>query len=243
MTDRLIPLFAIGAFLAFTLSQAGMVQHWRRASGASGRRRSTWINGVGAVATGMTLVVVAVSKFADGAWIAVIAVPVVVFLFAQVRAHYDSVGEQVADDQPLVLASPRPPVVVVPVQSWNKLTSRGLRFALSLSPDVRALHILTQDSTICELTPIWEEVVAGPAREAGLVPPQLILRKSTFRQFFGPMIDYVGQLRDQHPDRENRRHRPRPRCRALVPGLPAQQPRNAPAQPAASARRPTCGRR
>ncbi len=71
VTDRLIPLFAIGAFLAFTLSQAGMVQHWRRLGGA-GQTRSMWINGVGAVATGITLVVVVVSKFAEGAWIAVL---------------------------------------------------------------------------------------------------------------------------------------------------------------------------
>jgi amino acid transporter len=201
VTDRLIPLFAIGAFLAFTLSQAGMVQHWRRLGGP-GSRRSMWINGVGAVATGLTLIVVVVSKFAEGAWIAVIAVPVVVFTFSRINAHYRSVAKQVADDQPLVLSETHPPIVVVPVQSWSKLTSRGLRFALELSPDVRALHILTQDTTICELTLVWEELVAGPARAAGLEPPQLVLRKSTYRQFFGPLVDYVEQLRDRHADRD-----------------------------------------
>jgi hypothetical protein len=201
VTDRLIPLFAIGAFLAFTLSQAGMVQHWRRLGG-EGSRRSMWINGIGAVATGVTLVVVVVSKFAEGAWIAVIAVPVVVFTFSRIKLHYASVAAQVADDHPLVLTETHPPIVVVPVQSWSKLTSRGLRFALELSPDVRALHILTQDSTISELTGVWEELVAGPAREAGLQPPQLVLRKSTYRQFFAPLVDYVEQLRDRHPDRD-----------------------------------------
>jgi hypothetical protein len=88
----------------------------------------------------------------------------------------------------------------VPVQSWSKLTSRGLRFALELSNDVRAIHILTQDSTICELTAVWEELVGGPARAAGLPVPQLILRKSTYRQFFAPLIDYVEHLRDGHTD-------------------------------------------
>ncbi len=201
VTDRLIPLFAIGAFLAFTLSQAGMVQHWRRRAG-SGSRRSMWINGVGAVATGLTLLVVVISKFAEGAWIAVIAVPLVVLIFAGINRHYRSVAAQVADDEPLVLTETHPPIAIVPVQSWSKLTSRGLRFALELSPDVRALHVLTQDSTICELTAVWEELVAGPARAAGLPPPQLILRKSTYRQFFGPLVDYVEQLRDHHPDRD-----------------------------------------
>ena len=198
VTDRLIPLFAIGAFLAFTLSQAGMVQHWRRVGGPA-KHRSLWLN---AVATGITLVVVVVSKFVDGAWLAVIVVPLVVLLFVRINRHYRSVARQVANDEPLVLSKAQPPIALVPVQSWNKLTSRGLRFALELSSDVRALHILTQDSTISELTPVWEELVAGPARAAGLSPPQLVLRKSTYRQFFAPLVDYVIQVRDRHPERD-----------------------------------------
>jgi amino acid transporter len=201
VTDKLIPLFAIGAFLAFTLSQAGMVLHWRKASSA-GKHHSMWINALGAVATGITLVVVVVSKFTEGAWIAVIAVPLVVFTFARIHHHYAIVAKQVAEDEPLELSKTQPPIVIVPVQSWSKLTARGLRFALELSSDVRALHILTQDSTISELTPVWEELVAGPARAAGLEPPQLVLRKSTYRQFFAPLVDFVEQLRDRHPDRD-----------------------------------------
>jgi amino acid transporter len=201
VTDRLIPLFAIGAFLAFTLSQAGMVQHWRKLGGPNSRR-SLVINGVGAVATGITLVVVTVSKFAEGAWIAVLVVPLLVLMFRRISRHYASVGQQVVEDQPLSLETAKPPIVIVPVQSWSKLTSRGLRFALELSKDVRALHILTQDTMITELTPMWEELVGGPARAAGLPVPQLILRKSTYRQFFGPLVDYVVQVRDRHPDRD-----------------------------------------
>jgi amino acid transporter len=201
VTDRLIPLFAIGAFLAFTLSQAGMVQHWRRVGGPA-KHHSLWINAVGSVATGITLLVVVVSKFVEGAWLAVIAIAVVVWVFSRINAHYRSVGRQVADDLPLSLSQAKPPIVVVPVQSWSKITSRGLRFALELSPEVLALHILTQDSMISELTLCWEELVSGPARAAGHAPPQLILRKSTYRQFFGPLVDYVIQLRDRSPDRD-----------------------------------------
>jgi amino acid transporter len=201
VTDRLIPLFAIGAFLAFTVSQAGMVQHWRRVGGPAARR-SLWLNTLGASATGVTLVVVIVSKFVEGAWIAVLIVPLVVVMFRRIHRHYGQVAAQVADDQPLVLSETHHPIVVVPVQSWNKLTSRGLRFALELSDDVRALHILTQDSTISELTAVWEDLVGGPARATGLPVPRLILQKSTYRQFFAPFIDYVEQLRDHHPDRD-----------------------------------------
>jgi amino acid transporter len=201
VTDRLIPLFAIGAFLAFTLSQAGMVQHWRKLGGA-GAHRSIWINAVGAVATGITLVVVVVSKFAEGAWIAVLVVPLLVFFFSRVSRHYVCVARQVAEEQPLSLEETKPPIVVVPVQSWSKLTSRGLKFAFEISDDVRAIHVLTQDSTISELTAAWEELVGATARATGRPVPQLVLRKSTYRQFFAPLVDYIVQLSEGHPDRD-----------------------------------------
>jgi amino acid transporter len=201
VTDRLIPLFAVGAFLAFTLSQAGMVQHWRRLGGPRARH-SMWINGLGAVATGVTLVVVVVSKFTDGAWLTVVIVPLMVLTFSRINRHYRGVGAEVADDQPLDLSKSEPPIVVVPVQAWNKLSSRGLRFGMELSPDVRALHILTQDSTICDLTAVWDDLVGVPARAAGVAPPRLVLRKSTYRQFFAPLIQYVEQLRDEQPTRD-----------------------------------------
>jgi amino acid transporter len=201
VTDRLIPLFAIGAFLAFTLSQVGMVQHWRKRGGV-GARRSMWINAVGGVATGITLVVVVVSKFAEGAFIAVLVVPLLVVFFWRVSRHYACVARQVAEEQPLTLEETKPPIVVVPVQSWSKLTSRGLRFAFEISDDVRAIHVLTQDSTISELTAGWEELVGATARAIGRPVPQLVLRKSTYRQFFAPLVDYVVQLSEQHADRD-----------------------------------------
>jgi hypothetical protein len=73
---------------------------------------------------------------------------------------------------------------------------------MELSSDVRALHILTQDSTICELTAVWDELVGAPARAAGVSPPRLILRKSTYRQFFAPLIQYVELLSNEHPGRD-----------------------------------------
>jgi len=146
--------------------------------------------------------VVVVSKFSEGAWLAVVIIPLTVFTFSRIKRHYGDVAAQVADERPLDRAEATPPIVVVPVQTWNKLTRRGLRFAVQLSPDVHALHILTQDTTICELTPVWEELVSGPARDAGMPLPRLVLLKSTYRQFFAPLIEYVEKLRDNNPDRD-----------------------------------------
>jgi amino acid transporter len=88
VTDRLIPLFAVGAFMAFTLSQAGMVVHWKRAAGV-GARTSMLVNGLGALATGLTVCVVIVAKFTEGAWITVLAIPGLMVLMSAVRSHYD----------------------------------------------------------------------------------------------------------------------------------------------------------
>ena len=126
VTDRLIPLFAVGAFLAFTLSQAGMVAHWQK-TGGSAKHHSQWINAIGALATGATLIVVVISKFTEGAWVTVIVVPTLVLVFAGINKHYRYVGAQVAETAPLDLVGAHAPIAVVPVQSWNKLTRRGLR--------------------------------------------------------------------------------------------------------------------
>ncbi|HXK18662.1 MAG TPA: amino acid permease, partial [Polyangiaceae bacterium] len=201
VTDRLIPLFAIGAFLAFTMSQAGMVAHWRKL-GAKQHRYALWMNAIGATATGVTTVVVTVSKFTEGAWIAALVIPLLVWCFSAINRHYTGIAAEVADDRPLDLTATAPPLVVVPMQSWNKPSRHALRFALDLSSDVHALCILNQDTTISDLTIAWEELVAGPARAAGREPPLLVLRRSTYRQFFAPLIDYIQQQRDEHADRD-----------------------------------------
>src|SRR5207253_757322 len=118
ITDRLIPLFAVGALLAFTLSQAGMVAHWRRVSA-----RHTWrnllVNGVGATATAITLMVVLVAKFTQGAWITLLLIPGMLILFSAVNRHYASVTREIAYHSPLDLRSLRHPVVIVPMKGWD----------------------------------------------------------------------------------------------------------------------------
>src|SRR6516162_1912140 len=100
ITDNLIPLFAVGAFLAFTLSQAGMVAHWRKVGGPHAKK-SMVINGAGALCTGVTLTVVLVSKFVDGAWVMILLIPGLLAVFIGVRAHYWTVAREVASTEPL----------------------------------------------------------------------------------------------------------------------------------------------
>jgi len=201
VTDRLIPLFAIGALLAFTMSQAGMVVHWRRQGGRQARH-SLPINLVGAIATGMTAVVVAVAKFSEGAWIVVIVLPLLVASFWRIHVHYGRVAAQVADSSPLDIDAIPEPIVVVAAQSWNKMTHRALQFAMGLSPDVYALQVKAETAKMKDLTAEWTTLVEAPARAAKLRPPKLVVLPSTYRQFFQPLVDFVLELRDRNPRRD-----------------------------------------
>src|SRR5271155_626761 len=118
VTDRLIPLYAIGAFLAFTLSQAGMVMHWKRHSGP-GWHWKLLVNGVGATATGLTLLVVLVAKFVAGAWVTALLIPLMILLMSMVKRHYARVDAQTFDDSPLEVTGIQPPLVVVPMDRWS----------------------------------------------------------------------------------------------------------------------------
>src|SRR5438876_487586 len=140
VTDRLIPLYAVGAFLAFTLSQAGMVGHWRRVGG-KGATRSMLINGLGAFATGITVIVVLVAKFVEGAWITVLLIPGLLLAMGLVRRHYHAVFLEVRSMTPLELTDTIPPLVILPVQGWNRIVKKALRFAFKISPNIRAIHV------------------------------------------------------------------------------------------------------
>jgi amino acid transporter len=201
ITDRLIPLFAIGAFLAFTLSQAGMVQHWRRA-GANHSRYALAVNAVGAFATGLTLVVVAVSKFSEGAWLSVAVVPLLVFFFTRINKHYRSVAAQIETIAPLEMPPPQPPIVVLAAGSWNKMTQHGLKFALRLSQDVYVVQVKTETDNTEDLSDNWELLIANPAHAANISQPKLVILTSNYRQFFKPFLDFVLKLSSDNPKRD-----------------------------------------
>jgi amino acid transporter len=205
VTDRLIPLFAVGAFLAFTLSQAGMVMHWKRAGGR-GARSSMLINGVGAVATGLTLCVVIVAKFDEGAWITVLAIPGLIWLMTAVHRHYERIKRE-ADCHTAVQLKPlAPPVIVLPLQSWSKVAEKALRFAYTLSRDLIVVHIVTEDEagehTRDDLLSGWHEHIEKPAVQAGFPTPELVLLHSPYRLVIGPIVRYVLELERKRRDRQ-----------------------------------------
>ncbi len=187
VTDRLIPLFAIGAFLAFTLSQAGMVMHWKRQGKAHVRMT---VNAVGAVATGITTLVVLVTKFVAGAWITALLVVVMILFMRAVHRHYVRVNREIDLDRPIVPAEVGEPIVVVPVDRWSRISEKALSFALSMSCDIRCVHVVTSEGPdpFCDA---WEKDIAAPLRAAGRCVPKLVTLKSPFRYVLQPIVDYV----------------------------------------------------
>jgi amino acid transporter len=193
ITDRLVPLFAVGAFMAFTASQAGMVAHWKREGGRHARK-SLVINLVGALATAATLCIIIVSKFREGAWLTLIVIPALLVLFLRVRAGYERVARQREDPNPLELDDLCLPIVVVPLQRLDRVSRKALRFAMTLSRDVRAVQVLTEEMKLDDLTSCWPELVERPARVAGFDPPQLVVLASEYREFYGPFLEYLRKL-------------------------------------------------
>src|SRR6202030_3521481 len=148
ITDRLIPLFAIGAFLTFTLSQTGMVVHRRRelqkaqdARELHFHRVRLAINAVGAATTALALVVVITAKFAEGAWITILVIPCVIMLLVAIKQYYDELDARLREDGRLSLHGLTPPIVMVTTEGRDRLTDKALSFALSLSPDVSSVHL------------------------------------------------------------------------------------------------------
>jgi amino acid transporter len=201
ITDNLIPLFAIGAFLAFTLSQAGMVAHWRKVGGPHART-SMVINAAGAASTAVTLGVVLVSKFAEGAWVMILLIPALLALFLSVRAHYRAVACEVASSAPLDAKGLEPPLVLLPIRGWSSITRKALRFALKISPDIYALHVADDEKTMADLEDTWEHRVREPAMSAGLPAPKLFVIYSPYRQLYAPLKQVISDLQRAHPGRD-----------------------------------------
>ena len=200
VTDRLIPLYAVGAFLAFTLSQAGMVGHWRRVGG-KGATRSMLINGLGAFATGITVIVVLVAKFVEGAWITVLLIPGLLLAMRLVRRHYHAVFLEVRSPTPIELNDTTPPLVILPVQGWNRVVEKALRFAFKISTNIRAVHIDTGEGSEI-FRDEWCRFVEQPAMEAGLAAPELVVLPSPYRLILAPIVDYVLEAERTNPGQQ-----------------------------------------
>jgi amino acid transporter len=198
VTDRLIPLYAVGAFLAFTLSQAGMVQHWKRKGGS---RLNIFLNGLGALATAATVVIVTVTKFLAGAWITTLLIPLIMILMFSIRRHYDRVRAQIADPGALDLTGAKLPIVVMPIMAWTRVTRGGLQFAFSVCSEIYVVHVSTEENQD-EFVKDWREKVEGPVRAAGLAMPKLRVLTSPYRSVIGPIVDYVLELEAKNPGKQ-----------------------------------------
>ncbi len=201
VTDRLIPLYAIGAFLAFTLSQSGMVVHWLRMEKHPGRVWHAFVNGVGAVATGITTIVVLVAKFRAGAWVTALLVPTLIGIMVLVKRHYSRVKREMADMAPLNLVNLQEPIVVIPMARWDRITEKAMRFGLLLSKEIKVVHVHSADEG-GSLDEIWDDQVLTPIKEKGLQEPELVIIPSSYRFIINPLMDYILELEEKNPGRK-----------------------------------------
>jgi amino acid transporter len=198
VTDKLIPLFAVGAFLAFTLSQAGMVMHWSRSKDRNARL-SALVNGTGAIATAITFLIVIVTKFTEGAWLVVIVLPVLFILMLSIHRHYTRIAREVAVSGPIQLERPRKMIAVVPIDYLNVLAEKALQIAYGLSEDIHIVHIQEEQSDR-DFSSEWRVDVQPSIDRAGLAEPNLVILKSPYRKVITPILNYIWQLEGKNPD-------------------------------------------
>ena len=224
ITDRLIPLFAIGAFATFTMSQAGMVAHWRRMMKA-GRAKSQSqgpglsqnphqhanlkliINAVGAIATGAALAIIIIAKFTEGGWITIVTIPIVILLLKGIKSYYERIAAALRDDDRLQFRPGKPPFVLVMTKEWNRLTDRALSLAMEISPDVMAVHLAALEGTDVteqerKLRGQWAKNVEDSAIAAGAAhPPRLVFLSAPFRRIHAPLLKLISDLEYKDPER------------------------------------------
>jgi hypothetical protein len=190
-THALIPLFAIGVFMAFTLSQGGMVVHWWRERGSGWVLKAT-VNGIGALATGVVVVVIGISKFVEGAWITVLLIPALVAGFLQVRIHYRAVAQQLSLQGVPPSIPPFPsPRVVIPISTVHRGVVHAVAYARSISTDVTAVYVELDPGAGERIRERWD-------RRWPDVP--LVVLPSPYRSIVGPLLDFLDQTDRQHDD-------------------------------------------
>ena len=190
-SHALIPLFAIGVFLAYTLSQTGMVRHWVRERGRRWELKAA-LNGLGATATAITLLVVLVEKFLAGAWLTVLVIPALIVGFLQVRRHFQTVAQQLSlRGLPPSLRPAPTPRIVVPISGIHRGIVDAIAFARSISPDVTAVYV--------ELEPGAGERVRREWQDWWPDVP-LVVMPSPYRSIVGPLLDFLDETDRQHND-------------------------------------------
>jgi len=200
VTDRLIPLYAVGAFMAFTLSQLGMVSHWRKKRGPHWLK-SALVNGLGGMVTGATTLIVLVAKFAEGAWITLLFIPSTIVLFILVRRHYHSVKVLTNCKVPVDAAGlSQHPIAIIVIDRWSSIARQGIEFAARLSPEVVALHVEVGEHSVL-LQDVWKHYVEKPFVAAGKQSPEFHILPSPYRFIIIPIVQFVLELSKKNPNR------------------------------------------
>jgi amino acid transporter len=189
---ELIPFYTIGVFLAFTLSQTGLVRRWRRLRSPGWQWRAA-LNLLGAVVTGLVLVIVLVAKAGDGAWLVILVIPLIVVMLLAIHRHYmrtqDALVIERLDEE---VPAMRAPVVIVPVGRLDRASARAIAFARSISPSVKAVHVATSEDSATEFRKRWNAW-------AGKVPLDVI--ESPYRSLVPPVLKYIDRIAERDPDR------------------------------------------
>lgn len=196
-TTRLINLFAVGVFVSFTLSQAGMVVHWwRQRKEKRGWQRSILINGLGALTTFLVALVIAFAKFLQGAWIVILPIPLLVWMFLSIRRHYLRVERQRTTHIPI---HPKEihHRIVVPIAGLDRAAVQTLAYARSITPHVAAVHVVIDDEEAEQVRADWERWQQRLAEEE---ETHLVVIESPYRSLIRPVLAYIDTLHERHPD-------------------------------------------
>ena len=190
-THALIPLYAVGVFLSFTLSQAGMVRRWLGMRGPHWRKKIL-INGIGAIATAIATAIIASTKFMHGAWIVIVLIPILIMMFRGIHAHYKAVSDQIVLDR----RGSRPPmprrnIVIIPISGVNRAVIRAVDYARSRPGDVRAVLVDIDPEKTCRLEMQWAQWGGGV---------NLVVLPSPYRSILNSLLDYVEEILDKEPD-------------------------------------------
>lgn len=186
----LIPLYMIGVFLSFTLSQGGMFLRWRRLRGP-GWRLGAGLNLFGAVVTGLVLLVVGATKGAEGAWVVMAIIPLLVAVFGFTRRHYDSVAAQLSLATMPVDTTPHGHTVIVPIGGVHRAVIEALRYASALSPDVRAVYVNVNPEGLAALKRDWPQWGSHV---------KLVVLQSPYRSMTEPLLEYIDRMVEENPD-------------------------------------------
>jgi amino acid transporter len=196
-TNRLINLFAVGVFVSFTLSQAGMVVHWwRLRREKKGWQRSILINGLGALTTCLVAFIIAFAKFLEGAWIVILLIPLLVLLFLSIRRHYQRVERERTAHLPIHPADIHHRIIV-PIAGLDRASVQSLAYARSLSSHVTAVHVAIDEQEAEASRAAWEEWQEQVPEEEDI---HLLVIESPYRSFVRPLLAYIDTLHERHPD-------------------------------------------